>query len=380
MRHHLRRLIITGILIAIGVALGWYWSQPEPVTVRVAPVARGAVESTVANTRAGSVKACRRTHLSLAIGGTIDKLPVKRGEQVVQGQLLLALWNRDLAAQLLAARRELDATHARTEQACVVAQVARREAERLVRLRKKNLAAEEDTERAVGNAEAQEAACGAARESIRVSEARVVVARENLGRTILRAPFAGTVAEINGELGEFLTPSPPGIATAPAIDLIDNSCLYVSAPIDEVDAAAVKQDMIVRISLDAFPGRHFTGHVRRVAPYVREVEKQARTVDVEVDFDTPAEYRQLLPGYSADLEIVLATHVDVLRIPTEALLEGKRVLVFDAGDSRLHARKVATGISNWKLTEVVAGLQAGERIVVSVDRQGVEAEALAEVE
>ena len=55
-------------------------------------------------------------------------------------------------------------------------------------------------------------------------------------RTELRAPFDGTVAEINGELGEVVTPSPIGVATLPAVDLMDISCLYVSAPIDEVDA------------------------------------------------------------------------------------------------------------------------------------------------
>ena len=88
--------------------------------------------------------------------------------------------------------------------------------------------------------------------------------RALLDQATLRAPFAGIVAQINGEVGEFVTPSPPGIPTPPAVDLIDDSCLYVEAPIDEVDAARVKSGMPVRISLDAFRGQSFAGTVTRI--------------------------------------------------------------------------------------------------------------------
>ena len=137
---------------------------------------------------------------------------------------------------------------------------------------------------------------------------------------MLRAPFDGIVAEINGEIGEYLTPSPPGIPTLPAVDLIDDTCLYVTAPIDEVDAAQLKVGMKGRITLDAYRGKHFTGTVRRIAPYVLALEKQARTVEVEVEFDDPGDARHLLVGYSADIEVVVQAHDKVVRIPTSALM------------------------------------------------------------
>jgi HlyD family secretion protein len=121
----------------------------------------------------------------------------------------------------------------------------------------------------------------------------------------LYAPFDGTVAKIVGELGEYSTPSPPGVPTPPAIDLIDDTCLYVKAPMDEVDAPKIQVGLPVRVSLDALPKQPLPGKVRRVAPYVLAVEKQARTVDVEVDFERPAT-GNLLVGYSADVEIVLS--------------------------------------------------------------------------
>lgn len=189
-------------------------------------------------------------------------------------------------------------------------------------------------------------------------------------RTVLRAPFDGIVAEVNGEVGEFLTPSPPGIATLPAVDLIDDSCLYVSAPIDEVDAARLAVGMPARITLDAFRGRHFAGRLRRIAPYVTAIEKQARTVEVEVEFVAPGEARHLLVGYSADIEIVVEARARALRVPTPALMPGNRVLVLGAS-GRLEERRVETGLANWEYTEVRAGLSAGERIVTSLERAGV---------
>jgi len=384
MTHHLRRIVITGTLLAVGVALGVYWSQPKPVPVVVQAVERGDVQSIVSNTRAGTVKACRRARLSPAVGGLIARLPVKRGEQVKKDQLLLELWNHDIVAEIAFGEREAEASRARAREACVVATVARREADRLERLRSQNLASEEDTERATGNAEAREASCSAAREANRVSDARVAVTREALERTLLLAPFDGVVAEINGELGEFVTPSPPGIPTPPAVDLIDVGCLYISAPIDEVDSVSVKIGLPARITLDAFPGKTFEGRVRRVAPYVREVEKQARTVDVEADFVNPGDTPRIMPGYSADLEIILDTRSDVLRIPAEAVITNsagrKQVLVLPPGDDRLQKRDIDTGLSNWKLTEVRSGLEIGDRVVLSVDREGVEDGALVSVE
>jgi HlyD family secretion protein len=191
-------------------------------------------------------------------------------------------------------------------------------------------------------------------------------------RMVLRAPFAGIVADISGELGEYATPSPPGIPTPPAIDLIDDSCMYVSAPIDEVDASYVKVGQVARITMDAIKGVTFPGKVKRVAPYVLELEKQARTVEVEVVFDKPPTKERLLVGYSADVEIVHAAHQNVLRIPTQALLENNRVLLYGAGGV-LEERTVTTGLANWDQTEITSGLKEGDQIVLSLDQAGVKA-------
>jgi HlyD family secretion protein len=259
-----------------------------------------------------------------------------------------------------------------------MAQAAEREADRQAELRKQGFVSPGREDAARAEADARQAACAAAKTDVGQAQARVNLTRVEQHRAVLVAPFDGTVAKIVGEVGEYSTPSPPGVPTPPAIDLIDDSCLYVRAPMDEVDAPRIKPGQPVRISIDALPGQTFPGHVQRIAPYVTAVEKQARTVDVDATFDDPKRVGPLLVGYSADVEIILDVRDNVLRIPTAALLSGGRVLVVE--DDRLRERKVSTGLANWEYTEVTAGLREGERIVTSLEREGVKDGARVRVE
>jgi len=369
---HIRGWIIALVVIAALAGLYHYLSRPKPVAVLLQAVDRGKVESIVANTRAGTVKACRRAHLAPPTGGQIATMQVHIGDRVEADQVLLTLWNDDLKAQMQLAQGDVKVVRANARQVCLQADEADREAKRQLRLKATGQVSEGSADRAETDARALKASCQGAQAQIQVAESRVDAARAALERTLLKAPFAGYVAEVNGELGEFVTPSPPGIPTPPAIDLVDTSCLYISAPIDEVDAPQIRTGMLARITLDAFPNTHFLGAVDRVAPYVLETEKQARTVDVEALFANPDEYKDLIPGYSADIEIIVASHDDVLRIPTEAVLEGNRVFIFPASGV-LEERSFESGLRNWQYTEVLSGLSEGERLVVSVERAGVKA-------
>jgi len=371
----LRRWLIRLLLIALILAaayVGWRkYSTPAPLPLNVAEVGYGRVEATVANTRAGTVKPCRRAKLAPQGGGQIARLLVKEGDRVAAGQVLLELWNVDLAAQIRLAEEQVGSVKARRNEACTAAQAARREAARQQQLVAQGFVSTAALDKVASEAEVREAACRAATVEIAAAETRVDTARAAFSRTVLKAPFAGIVAEVTGEQGEYSTPSPPGIPTPPAIDLIDDTCLYVTAPIDEVDAPRIRVGLPARIALDAFPGRHFAGQVRRIAPYVLEVEKQARTVEVEVVFTDPQEAKALLVGYSADAEIILESRDKVLRVPAQALLDGNRALVLK--NDMLEERKLETGLANWEYSEVRSGLKAGEQVVTSLEVEGVKA-------
>jgi HlyD family secretion protein len=128
--------------------------------------------------------------------------------------------------------------------------------------------------------------------------------------------------------------------------------------------------MPTRITLDAFKNRHFAGTVRRIAPFVLDVEKQARTVDIEASFADKDEFRDLLAGYSADVEIILASKADGLFVPTEAVVDGRQVYVYSQEKRIVQKVEVVTGLANWAATEIVSGLAEGQQVVVNVDKPG----------
>jgi len=349
----------------------WFTTRPKPIEVELATITRGTVESTVVNTRAGTIKACRRAKLAPAAGGQIVKLQVKEGDRVKQGQVLLEIWNSELTAKRELAQQQMLTAEERRHEACIVADNARRDSGRMRELVAKNFVSQKRSDDADAEALARQASCDAMIADVKRTKAQIQVVQSGLERTVLTAPFAGVVALITGEIGEYATPSPPGIATPPVVDLIDDTCLYVSAPMDEIDAPKLKIGQFARITLDALPGQTFAGKLRRIAPYVTEVEKQARTVDVEVDFEEPPKLL-LLVGYSVDVEAVIDRHDDVLRVPAQAIRQKDKVLVLGT-DGILEERRLKTGLANWAFTEVTDGLKAGDQVFLTSDQDDVKA-------
>ena len=355
--------IIGGIIVAIILSSFMFGGEEKTIKVlSVKPEIRN-VEKTVSNTRAGTIDACRRSKMSPAAAGQISVLHVQEGDSVSKGDVLLELWNKETKARVTASERS-------SEQACIVSAKAERDASRANELFTKGLTSEEAKEASVANAEATMAACNAAK-------AQVEVTKASLERTMLIAPFDGIVAEIEGKLGEYVTPSPVGVATKPTLDLIDNSCLYIKAPIDEIDAPDVRSGMKAKITMDAFGEEEFPATVSRVAPYVLDLERQARTVEIEATFDNQQNY--LLPGYSADVTVIIDTSKETLGLPTQAIMRGDNVYVIN-DDNTIEKRELETGLSNWQFTEIISGLELEDRIVLSVDRAGVKDGATVEVD
>jgi len=347
--------IVAAVILLLVASSFFYNGSEEAIKVLAVKPEIKTVEQTVSNTRAGTIDACRRSKMSPAMGGQIATLAVEEGDMVEKDQILLELWNKETKARVKAAERSADQT-------CIISAKAQRDADRTNELFSKGLASEEAKEAAVTNAESGLAACNAAK-------AQVEVTKASLERTQLIAPFGGIVAEIEGELGEYVTPSPVGVATKPTLDLIDNTCIYIKAPIDEIDAPEVIAGLKSRITMDAFGQKEFPSTVRRVAPYVLDLEKQARTVEIEAVFDNPQEF--LLPGYSADITIIVDTSEDTLSIPSQAVMGGNSVYLINS-DGTISEKEIEVGLSNWQLTEVISGLSLDDQIVLSIDRKGLE--------
>jgi HlyD family secretion protein len=373
------RLAILVVLLAGGYLLARRTVlAPAPVKVTVARVSRGEVQETVTNSRAGTVKARRRAQLSPDVGGRVVELPFRAGDRVPRGAVVLRLDDSVVRAQLGVAQRDLAAAQAQSRQACLAAEQARRELERNRALATQGMLSADVLDRLATAASTQAAGCEAGQRGIERARAAVGLAQAEQSRTVLRAPFDAVVAEASTHVGEFVTPAPPGVPMPPVMDLLDPATVYVSAPMDEVDAARLRAGLPVRVSLDPLPGRQLAGTVARVAPYVLDVEQQNRTVEIEVELQDRALAATLLPGTSADVEVILDARRDVLRIPTPALEEERKVLVLEGG--RLVEKPVTIGLRNWDFTEVRGGLREGEQVVLSLDREGVTSGAQAVAE
>jgi HlyD family secretion protein len=360
-------------LIAVLLRFVIFRSAAVPVTVFV--VDRGRVEETVVNSRAGTVKSRRHSQMSPGIAGLVAEIPVRKGAAVKRGDVLLRIDDSEFRPQVTLAERSLDAASAAADEACLAATQAERDRVRAESLGVAGLAADQTLEGARTLAESSAAACKAARERVKQAAAALDAARATLAKTVMTAPFDGIVLDVTAEVGEWISPSPPGVFIPPVVDLIDPSSLYVSAPLDEADVARVSLPLPVRITLDAFRGRSFPGTLAYLSSFVETTQEQNRTLTVEATFDERTLPPNLLPGLSADLEIILEARDRVLRIPTYALMEGDRALVLR--DGRLREVSVQTGLRNWAFAEITGGLSEGDRVVVSLDRPEVKAGARA---
>ena len=95
----MKKWLLLGLIVVLVLLVYWY-SRAEPISIQAVQVDHGDVTETVANTRSGSVMACRRSKLSVSVGGQISQVKIKEGDKVVAGQLLLTLFNQDIQAIL----------------------------------------------------------------------------------------------------------------------------------------------------------------------------------------------------------------------------------------------------------------------------------------
>jgi HlyD family secretion protein len=189
----------------------------------------------------------------------------------------------------------------------------------------------------------------------------VATAAVHLALTRLEAPFAGIVADISTEVGEWITPSPPGVPLRGDRPPRPGLSFTSARRSDEVDAERI------RLSL---PARHRRlSQATRTRPASVAFPRTCSTSWAEPHRGGGGELADasavtgLLPGTSADVEVILDSRQGVLRIPSAAVAEGNKVLVL--ASETLAERTIEVGLSNWQFTEVVGGLAEGVAVVVS---------------
>jgi len=236
-------------------------------------------------------------------GSILERLLVKEGDRVEAGTLLAVTASatvlnarmKEARAEHQSAIRASEAARSQAEESCVRADVAKREADRRVRLLAQKLASEEETESALGQAEATAASCTAAKANalyaqsrVEVAAVRVEVAQAEHERAYIKAPFGGRILDVLAHPGEF-------IGLEGLLELGRTDKMYAIAEVYETDIKSVKVGQRATVTSDALPGP-LGGKVELIRHKVRKqdvigtdpaADKDARIIEVEILLDDP---------------------------------------------------------------------------------------------
>jgi len=368
------------------------------IDVRVEPVRMQNLTITVTATSTGTIKSDNEAKITVRRTGRITRLYLDEGDIVKAGEVVAeldkeeALYSLKMAEAALQ-KAELIVGNLTASYASFKADVegnidrARAVLSEIESRRKRYLSLQEKGYVAAMDVEAIQKEYDIARanlvsaissremlkaksDEIKAHEASVREARNNLALSRLnyeysfvRSPISGVITSRPAKLGE-------GVQKGSVIaTVVSTEQMYVEAFIDEADVARVRTGQKVNITMDAYPGRVFTGEVYRISPVVLGGKQETRTFEVRVKFKE--DVAVIRPGMSADIEIIVADIENVLIVPSQAVIErdGKRY-VYTVKGSTARLINIETGRSNWNFTEVRAGIKQGEEIITNTDASG----------
>lgn len=334
-------ILASVVLIALSGVLGYLsvnTSLASPVSfpaiqqatptpqLRTARVTRGDVRQVL--TVPGEVVAAVTQPLSFSASGRLVELNVRAGDQVAQGKVLASIDPEPL--KLALAQAQLDY------------QVKR---EALNKLKLTSLPDSTDVKRA--------------EVELLSAESALKKAQADLTNAVMIAPFSGRVTSVSGKVGDTVS------ANATVIELVDLTQIEVQASVGQQDVVAVQVGQPATLTFDARPGESFTGKVSRIIPK-RASSSGAVTYTVFLAVDKAP--TGLLPGMTADAEIIVAERKNVLTLPrrsVRATANSTINLSVVQPDGRIVNRSVRIGLVGDLNVEIVSGLQEGEQVVTT---------------
>ena len=195
-------------------------------------------------------------------------------------------------------------------------------------------------------------------ESVALAQKSVSEAQRQLNETIILAPFDGVVAKVSAEEGDTISP------VNTIIHILDPVSMKLSLELDEIDVSQVKPGQEAVITLDALPGKKFTGKVSNIFPLPKVVGGVV-LYDVKINFDVPKD-TGIKVGMSASADVIIDKRTDVLLLPSRAVTQdsqGKATVKVMSGGQTTE-RPVTIGITDDVNTEVISGLTEGETVIV----------------
>lgn len=354
--------LVALIALAGGGARAFRNRSKTTLRVRTAAVTVGRVRDLVSSVASGRVAARREASIRAEIAGRVLMLHHRRGERVTAGEPLVTYDTGDLRTRVRAAETAVALARAQIAQSEASALVAERNAARARVLSEREAVPRAEAETLAGQAEVAARAVAAARAGELQGSANVQVARDAVARGVVSAPFDAVVVSTHVEEGEVTAPG------APMVVLADTTELHVDVDFDEADLGRIAVGLATETTLDAFLGERFSGTVTEIAPAVTQDLRGNRAVSIRASIPRDARLRV---GMSADVDVVVATRDTVLNVPPTAVMgRGTDRAVYLVEGGVVRRRPIDVGITTWEAVEVTRGLRAGDRVVVTLNVEG----------
>lgn len=362
---------ILGLLILVVAGASFAVRNQKPV-VEVVTAEKPQAEGSVGILNAsGYVTPRRRATIAAKITGRVTGVYFDEGTRVHQGQLLATLDDSDVRKALDSARADRDASQAAIADLQVQLRLADIELRRAQELRKAGVQSQEQLDTASASADSLRAKIDLAKQQVLTADAKIKEAQQAVDNCVINAPYDGIVVSKDAQVGEMVSPisagggfTRTGIAT-----VVDMNSNEIEVDVNESYIARVKDHQRVKAILDAYPNWEIPAHVRTVIP---TADRQKATVKVRISFD------KLDPRILPDMGIKVTFLSDepvkkkdtaapaiAALLPSDAVRDddGKKVVFLVKGD-HVERRAVTVGNTQGSDTEIIAGLAAGDAVVV----------------
>ena len=310
-----RKLVAATLVLASLAVGGWYWwsnRQSEGPAFRTAKVERGPIMATVSST--GTLNPVTSVQVGTQVSGQIQQLFVDFNSPVKKGELIARIDPETFTYRLRQAEADLESARSSVGRAQVAQVIADRDLKRTKELVARNFVSPAELDRAQSTFDLATAEVRTAQAVVQQRAAQVATARVDLSRTEIRAPVDGVVIKRSVDVGQTVAAS----LQAPELFVIakDLRDMQVDTSIDEADVGRVKPGLRATFTVDAFPGRQFSGEVRSVRKAAQNVQNVVTYIAI---ISANNDRGELLPGMTANVRIVTDTRDSVLKVPNAAL-------------------------------------------------------------
>jgi len=353
----------------------------QPAKVKLAKAAKGDLVRTVA--APGTIEPKTKVEVSAQVSARIIALPFREGEVVKEGDVVVRLDARDLAALLDSAKAQLKSEEARLEGARAALANASLEFNR----RKELYATKDIPKTELDQSEAEylraESNFKSQQHAIEIARANIVRAEKDLDNTTIKSPFDGIITRLEAEVGETVVVGTLNNPGSVIMEIADLSKMLLKARVDEANVAPVKQGQKAKVFVNAFTDRTFFGTVDHVG--LKKKVELDRTSYFETDILLELPDNTLLrDGMTANAEVQVETFREVIKVPSQTVIDyaiedlpnsvsmnNPRVdrskkfarIIFVFKDGKAIATPVTIGASDLTDTIILGGVEADDVII-----------------